>query len=338
VATVFFGAAGPASAAESADNGPWLNALGAAYVLLDVQTGDVDSDGRNETIACYRYDLATTNQSSGIVILQGTGPEARPVFQVELGGALCDKVRVSGGRIGIQLHDKKQLVWSYGKEVVFRGAKGSRVAAKSVTATTHLNAAHVPAKAYDNDLSTSWAEGSEGTGIGQTLSVRLEQPVDVGAVALLCGDGNGQRSFLDRNRIHRGSIETKTEADLGDSDSGVDFGSLGISTIGDRIDFACENKPQIVFVRINKRDVLELGVRIDSVYLGDKKDDTHVAEVLIVPMLDPKQTVDRAREVKPRTTTTTDEGEKRAANDEEVDAATKKLDEEGGRSVISDDF
>jgi hypothetical protein len=332
----------PTQAAASGDNGPWLNALASAYVLLDVQTGDLDGDGRDETVACYRYDLATTNQASGIAVLQGAGPDARPVFQVELAGALCEKVRVASGRLGILLHDKKQLAWTYGKEIIFRKAKNSPVAARSVTATTHLDAAHTPDKAYDNDLATSWAEGGEGTGIGQTLSVRLERPVDVAAVALLCGDGNGQRSFFDRNRIHRGSVETKTEADLGDSDSGVDFSSLGIATIGDRIDFACENKPQIVYVRVNKRDVVELGVRIDSVYLGDKKDDTHVAEVWIVPVLDPSQTVDRARTVKTRASAAgasdDDEGTRATANDAEVDAATKKLDEEGGRSVISDDF
>jgi hypothetical protein len=36
-----------------------------------------------------------------------------------------------------------------------------------------------------------------------------------------------------------------------------------------------ENKPQVTYVRLGKKGVVELHVRIESVYLGDKKDDTH---------------------------------------------------------------
>jgi hypothetical protein len=336
VATGLLWLAGGARAAEPTENGPWMAALSAAFVVVDLSTGDLDNDGRDETALCYRKDLSTTDQGSGVVVLQGKGPDAKPVFHVQLASTLCEKVRIAGGRVGVLLAGNKQLAWSYGKEIRFRSDKESPVAPKSVTASSTLDPSHAPAKAYDNDLATSWAEGVSGTGIGQTLTIRLARAVDVGAVAILCGDGNGQRAFLDRNRVHRGSIETKTEADLGDDAAGIDFSSLGISSIGDRIEFSCENKPQITYVNVGKRGVVEVTVRIDSVFLGDKKDDTHIAEVEIVAQLDATQTLDRARDVKKKADSDADGGEAAPTAAVDVEAATKKLDD-GGRSIVPDD-
>lgn len=329
----------PGQAASSADNGPWLNALTTAFVLLDLTTGDLDGDGRDESVICYRHDIATTDLGSGIVILQGTGAASKPVFHVQLDGALCEKVRVNNKRLGILLAGNKQLTWTYGEEIRFRGDKLSTVQIKDVTASSTLDSNHSPQKATDNDLATSWAEGATGTGIGQTLTVRLQKAVDVGSIAIYCGDGTNQRSFFDRNRVHRGSIQTKTEADLGDSAAGVDFSALGIDSIGDHIEFTCENKPAVTYVGIHRRGVVEVQIRVDSVYLGDKKDDTHIAEIEIVTVLDPAQTLDRAKDLKkkgevlPKTATS----KMPTAPDVDVDSATKKLDDDG-RSIVPDDF
>ena len=48
-------------------------------------------------------------------------------------------------------------------------------------------------------------------------------------------DGGAGDAFFDHNRVHRASIETKSDADLGDSAAGVDFSTLGIDSIGDRM-------------------------------------------------------------------------------------------------------
>ena len=330
---------GPASAASSSDNGPWLNALTTAFVLLDLSTGDIDGDGRDETVLCYRHDIATTDQGSGIAILQGTGAAAKPVFHVQLAGALCEKVRINNRRLGILLAGNKQLTWSYGDEIRFRNDKQGAVQIKDVSSSSTTGPANSAQKAVDNDLATSWAEGAAGTGIGQTLTITLGKPVDVGAVAIYCGDGSSQRSFFDRNRLHRGSIMTKTEADLGDTAAGVDFSALGIDSIGDHIEFNCENKPQVTYVKVHRRGVVELQLRVDSVYLGDKKDDTHIAEIEIVSVLDPAQTLDRAKDLKkpedaqPKTATS----KLPVAPDVDIESATKKLDDDG-RSMVPDDF
>lgn len=334
-----------AVAAASSDNGPWLNALTTAFVLLDLTTGDLNGDGRDDTVMCYRENLATTDQGSGIAILSGNGPDAKPVFQVQLDGANCEKVRINGRKLGILLAGNKQLTWTYGDEIRFRGDHSSsvpnkaQVVIKGVTATSTLDSAHAAKNIIDNELSTSWAESASGTGIGETVTVRFGRPSDIAFVGIYSGDGSNSRAFFDKNRLHRGSIETKTDADLGDSAAGVDFSSLGIDSIGDRIEFTCENKPQVTYVKVGRKDVMELTIRIDSVYLGDKKDDTHISEIHLVPQLDPQQTLDRAVDIKPKAAPTeAPKAEKTpTASDVDVESATKKLDTDG-RSVVPDDF
>jgi hypothetical protein len=336
-AAVFLAGHAPAvRAAALTEAGPWVGALSTTFQVLDSATGDLDGDGREEMVLCYRRSPSGADRHGGVVVLTGRGADARPVFHVQLAGVGCEKARIAGGRVGVLLPGNKQLAWALGKEIRLRSDRASPVAAKTVSASSTLDSFHSAAKAYDNDLTTSWAEGTTGTGIGQTLTIRLERPLDIAAVGLLCGDGNGQRAFLDRNRVHRGSIETKTEADLGDSESGLDFSSLGIATIGDRIEFSCENKPQIIYVPVDKKGVVELSIRIDSVYLGDKKDDTHIAEVELIPLLDPTQTIDRAREVKKKSDDAGGTEVETPGVDVDLEGATKKLDD-GGRSIVPDD-
>jgi len=329
-------AAAPSLAAD--DAGPWLTALGAAFVVTDLSAGDLDGDGRDETVVCYRENLATTNQGSGVVVYAGRGPQQRPVFHAQLDGALCEKVRVSGRKLGVLLQGNKQLAWTYGEDLHFRGEKKSLVTPKSVKASSSTGSANAPAKAFDNDLTTSWAEGADGTGIGQSITIQLDKAVDIGAIGIFCGEGANQRAFFDHNRVHRGSIEAKTEADLGDTSAGFDFASLGIDAIGDRIEFDCENRPEVTYVHLHKRGVVELEVRIESVYLGDKKDDTHIAEIELVPRLGQSQTLDRATVAKPRPESTTTKPESGTKVEHDVESPTAALDAQGRVIAVEDDL
>jgi hypothetical protein len=51
---------------------------------------------------------------------------------------------------------------------------------------------------------------------------------------------------------------------------------------------------------VNKKGVVELQLRVESVYLGDKRDETHIAEIEIVPLLGLSDTLDKATTVKPK--------------------------------------
>lgn len=335
--SVSLGAVASPSARAADEPGPWLTALGAAFVVTDMSAGDLDGDGRDETVVCYRENLATTNQSSGVVVYAGKGPQQRPVYHVQLDATLCEKVRVSGRKLGVLLGNGKQLSWTYGEDLHFRGDKRSIVTPKTIKASSTSSSAHAASKAMDNDLSTSWAEGADGTGIGQSLTIQLDKPVDIGAIGIFCGEGSSQRAFFDHNRVHRGSIEAKTEADLGDTAAGFDFASLGIDAIGDRVEFDCENRPVVTYVQLHKRGVIELEIRIESVYLGDKKDDTHIAEVELVPRLLQSQTIDRATAAKPRPDGVS-KPDVELKSDEDVESATSKLDAEGRGIAVEDDF
>jgi hypothetical protein len=334
--------------AATPENGPWLNALTTAYVLVDLQTGDLDGDGKPETAVCYRESLDNTNALSGIAILSPKGDVATPVFHVQLEPS-CEKVRINGRKLGILLAtktgEKKQLVWTYGTEIKFRG-QGDRLSGSAVRATTSMPG-NEPAKAFDGDLSTAWAEGKAGTGIGQSITIRFPRPTDVGALAVFGGDGTGKRGYLDNNRIHRGSVEAKTEADLGDVQAGIDFKTLGIESIGDRVEFELENRPEVKYLPIHKKGVVELQLRIDSVFLGDKRDDTRVAEIEIVPMLTLAETLDAAtslknvaKDEKKPATAAPSSGKPTAKVDDgtatRAEASLKSLDSQGG-SLVDDE-
>jgi hypothetical protein len=169
--------------------------------------------------------------------------------------------------------------------------------------------------------------------------------MDISYVAIFGGHGGGQRSFFDHNRVHRGSIEARTAADLGDALAGIDFSELGIGAGGDRTEFTLENSPGVTYIRLDKKGVTELNVRIDSVYLGRRTDDTHIAEIEVVPTLELSETLDRSMPVSKRDDS--DEADKatkkaptkrkRKKHKAKEDAALKRLDSEGrGLDVDSD--
>lgn len=332
-----------ARAIAATDNGPWLTALSSKFVVVDLQKGDLNGDGADETLVCYREDVGRTEQKSGIAVYSGKGADLEPVFHVQL-EAMCEKVKANGRKLGILLQGNKQLVWNYGEELKFKKDKGSFYSMTTATASSSSNSSNGPDKAIDGEVSTSWAEGTSGTGLGQKVTLKLPRPMNIGVIGIYPGIGSSSRSFFDSNRIHRGSLEAKTEADLGDSASGVDFSALGIDSIGDRIEFNCENKPGVTYFNVDKRGVVELQFRIESVYLGDKKDDTHIAEIEIVPMLGLGETLDKATQLKARDPSPNgksgDAGKKAPPKDDGPgahDDSLKKLDE-SGRSMISDDL
>lgn len=315
---------------EAQAKSPWLDALSSAFVVLDMTEGDVDGDGRSESVVCYQDNPENPYSAGGVAILGERGGAIRPLFHVRLEQTWCEEVQVRGRKVGMLLRSRTrdktrgQLVWTYGKEIHWQGTPGHFLDGAKITASSSLaGGANGPAGALDGDLRTSWAEGASGTGIGEKLTIVLPRPMDIAYVAIYGGHAGGSREFLERNRVHRASIEARSTADLGDDVAGIDFSELGIEVGGDRIDFTLENRPQVTYVRIDKEDVSELELRIDSVYLGRTLDDTHIAELEIVPRLDLSETLDRARPLSAQR-------DKAAPATTELEAAPAKVEEPKG--------
>jgi hypothetical protein len=341
-------AAKDARGAQS-DDGPWMAALQERFVVLDVTTGDLDGDGADETALCY--EDPTWTDHVGLVVLKRNRGSLSPVFHavVEL---TCEKVKIASGRVGVQqekgARGPPQVVWKYGTQLVFAGAEGHPTRGTRATASSELSGGGVtlPAGTIDGNLATSWAEGASGTGIGETVTLRLPQKLHVAYIGVFGGHGGGERAFYDHNRIHRGSIKTQTADDLGDEDTGIDFADLGLEIGGDRLEFDIDNRPKLEYVRVDKKDVEQIELRIESVYLGQRRDDTHVAEIEIVPLLPIGQLVAAPAVAKGNPTSPT----RRAGNDkkpkidvlpelpgnlERGNKAVGELDK-SGRSIVDD--
>lgn len=305
-------AATSARGASAMTESPWLQAISSTFVVLDMAEGDVDGDGKNESVVCYQDNPENPYSAGGVAILGEQRGALRPLFHVRLEETWCEQVQVRGRQVGMLLRSKTldkqrgQLVWTYGKEIHWAGSPGHALEGTTITASSSLDGgAHGPQGVMDGDLRTSWAEGASGTGIGEKLTIKLPRAMDVAYVAIYPGHGGGARDFHDRNVVHRASIEARSAADLGDDVAGIDFSELGIDVGGDRVEFTLENRPQVTYIRIDKRDVSELELRVDSVYLGRRLDDTHIAELEIVPRLDLTETLDRARPLSAQRTTPT---------------------------------
>jgi hypothetical protein len=283
------------------DGSPWLQAISSSFLISDMTEGDVDGDGHNEVVICYQDSPDNPTSAGGVAVLQKRKGVLVPVFHVRLDHTWCEQVKIKGRQIGMLLRsntlDKKhgELVWTYGKELHWIGSAGHPLAGARAEASSRLGAS--ADAVLDGDLETTWAEGIEGTGIGEKITIKLPRPMDIAYVGIWGAQGTDPRTYLESNRLYRGSIEVRTAADLGDEVAGIDFSELGINVGGDRREFALENYPHLTYIRIDRKDVSELELRIDSVYLGRSRDDTHVAVIELVPRLNLRETLDRAREL-----------------------------------------
>lgn len=351
------GLAASARGAPAEDAGPWMQALQEAFVVLDLTQGDLDGDGKDETAVCYQ-DTRLPGYS-GLAVLKWVEGQQRPVFHAFL-ELRCEKLKIAGGKIGMKQEDgargPKQLVWRYGDQIVFLSDARHPLRGIEATSSTELRGEgpHLPSATLDRNLATSWAEGASGTGIGETLTFKLPRKMRIAYVGVFGGHGGGERAYYDHNRVHRASLKAQTAEDLGDDDSGIDFGSLGLEIGGERVEFSLENQPTLKYVRVDKRDVMQLELRVDSVYLGRRRDDTHIAEVEIVPLLPYDELVVSEQpplarnDAGPKKPEPAPSGGGRAASDADGDdpAPRKGRDEkdvlkeldEGGRSIVSDDF
>lgn len=301
VAAALAAAAPRAYALEGYKATPEYQAIGRDFRITSVAQGDFNDDGVDEVAVAYR-SVGEAGSEGGLMILKQTGGAYRPAFHVYFDSTYASEVRGGNGRLEMTLvhtgpggDDEVQLAWKYGDQFVFNGEdKGPLKGIRAVASTTKRGNG-TPASVLDNDLDSGWAEGVEGTGVGESVTVKLSKPIGVGLIGIFPGKSTDGRDFKVANRLHRGTVEAQTESDVGDEASALDFSDLGINVGGDSDDLVFANKPEFKFFKIKRSKALNLVVKIDSVYLGGKDDDTYISEIEVVPLIPRSETVDRGK-------------------------------------------
>lgn len=298
--TLLFAATALAASHKSALE---YQAIARDFRITSEVKADFDSDLVDEVAIAYRTKGSVTPEG-GLMVLKPVGGAYRPVFHVFFDSTYASELRGSKGvlelvlvRTGPAGDEKAELTWRYGELFVF--VDHERSFARGIRATASSRAKGTTASnVIDNDLETAWAEGVAGTGVGESVTVKLSKPVGVGLVGIMTGRSTDRRRFKRANRVHRATLEIQTESDVGDEASALDFSDLGIDIGGDSEEVSFPNEPAFKFFRIKRSKALNLVLKIDSVYLGDKDDDTYVAEIQVVPLVPRTITLDRAQRPK----------------------------------------
>ncbi len=264
------------------------------HVVTDVAEADLDGDGQDEVLICYRQPEDAVDQQGGILILQGEPRDYRVAWHAMFEKAYPVKVKASGPAVTFALvkkgsgeETKLERTLVRGKDFFFRDEEGSPFAGVKVKASSTLKRDGVsPEMVFDRDLRTGWAEGADGTGVDESITLEFAKPVDLAMIGVLHGNFKGKRYWLDNNRLHRAEVTVETKADRYDTASDVDFSQdLGLGLYGDRVELSFSNRPVMRYFELDKRSTLSLEIKITSVLLGEKNDDTYVAEVDLVELV-----------------------------------------------------
>jgi hypothetical protein len=292
---VVVAAAAPSWAADEYKATLEYEALARDYKITKAFEEDADGDILKEAYVAFkdRQDDATTG--GGVLVLKMRSGALRPWACIYLEtGYPADLTVAAGGKewsLSVARGDRapddvKPLTLVVGKDVPVRGEPGDPFLGMKILASSTARSENVDVKyLYDQDVNTGWAEGASGTGIGESLTFEFKKAVGLGLVAMFSGKGTNPRDFRDYNRVHRAVLDISTQSNLGDTSANLDFADLGITSAGNKLDVTFPNRPEFKFIKVAEPEVLKAVFRIDSVYLGDRKDDTHVSEVFFCPLL-----------------------------------------------------
>lgn len=272
---------------------PEYEALARDYKILKVVEADLDGDDRKDSLVVFKDRQEDSSTGGGFLVFRMKSGSMLPAGCLYLEDLYPADLSASGKEVVITLarggrsgDGPGRLTLVVGKDVGLRGEPGDLLAGMKITASSTLRTEPADVKfVYDQDVDTSWAEGAAGTGIGESLTFEFKKPVGMGLVGVFPGKGTGAKDFRDFNRIHRAVLELNTQSTTGDTSANLDFADLGIDLTGNKMEVSFANRPEMKFIKVSEPEVVKIVLRIDSVYLGDRKDDTHVAEVFLCPML-----------------------------------------------------
>ncbi|MBN2498385.1 MAG: hypothetical protein JXR96_27590 [Deltaproteobacteria bacterium] len=272
----------------------YYRGIASSYAISSVQKADIDGDGRDEALVCYREPDEAIGQQGGVLVLAEAGDRFVVAWHAVFEGVYPEKVKVADrlfefrlvqvGQEGKRRIDKTLV---RGKDFFLRSDPKSPFYGVKFTASSSLKQPGIDAaNVFDRDLKTVWAEGAEGTGVDESIELRFAKPIDLGSIGVLHGDFRGRRFWQDSNRIHRAEVTAETEADRYDDESGVDFEEdLGLGLYGDRVELSFTNRPIMRYFKLHKHNVRSLELKITSVLLGEKNDDTYISEIDLAELI-----------------------------------------------------
>jgi hypothetical protein len=286
----------PSARAQELDyqKSQFYKGITAHFTVTQEIKADIDKDGFDEAIVCYREPGEAVNQPGGVLILgKGIG-EWTVAWHAFFENVYPQKVSASGGSITFDLvqtsmQESKTVSRTFvkDKDFFFRKEEGSPFYGAKVTASSTLKKEGIkPGNVFDQDLKTAWAEGVDGTGVDESISFEFKKPVDLGLIGVLHGNFKGPKEWKENNRLHRAEVTVETSSDRYDSESNVDFSSdLGLGLYGDKVEMTFSDKPLMRYFLLGKKNVLSVQLKITSVLLGEKNDDTFIAEVDFAEMI-----------------------------------------------------
>ena len=260
---------------------PAYEGLAASYIVTSAIKGDGDT-----VVVGFKQSGEVADLSGGLAILKLTKEEWIPVWGCWFEGFYPSNITLSGRDISMKLvkttlsgEEARSYTLGYGKEYTYLHDQGGPFTGAQYAASSSSAKAGKPEAAFDGDPTTAWAEGAEGTGIDEWVSVKFGKPMNVGIVGIIPGLFAGK--WKDSNRLNRGELKLDIAEEKGDAASKIDFEKdLGLTIGGDTVDLNFPNRKSMRFFEVKRRSVKELKVVITSVYLGDKNDDTHIAEII----------------------------------------------------------
>lgn len=115
-----------------------------------------------------------------------------------------------------------------------------------------------PDKAFDDNLASAWVEGVTGPGIGESLTLRFEQPVTITRLGLDIGFDRDEAIFFQNHRVRRARVSFSN---------------------GDEQTLEFDDQRGVQFTPMNHGPVAWITITIVEVYPGSLYDDTPIAEV-----------------------------------------------------------
>jgi hypothetical protein len=272
---------------QALQNNMYYRAIASQNTITHVVQADINNDNHDETLIGYREKDPSQHLQGGLLILAKSGVQYKVLWHALFEGLYPKLISASGDALTIdfvQPNQKEERIFPRtlvrGRDFFLRTDEGNPLYKAKISASSSLSKDTPPTNVLDGRLDTAWAEGAEGTGTDEELKIEFRKPVDLGLIGVLQGNYKSKRDWNDNNRLNRAGVTLETSSDRFDAESAVDFGKdLGMGMYGDRVDLTFTNKPVMHYFKIDKRSVVSVDLKITSVLLGEKNDDTFISEI-----------------------------------------------------------